>query len=44
MKLDVREVGYEDVNAVMGVFFTSYMSGNCLQKTALNMVCAAVTC
>jgi hypothetical protein len=23
LKLDVREVGYEDVNAVMGVFFTN---------------------
>ena len=30
MKLDVREVGYEDVNAVIGVFFTSYISGSCL--------------
>lgn len=29
MKLDVREVGYEDVNAVMGLYFTSRMSDNC---------------
>jgi hypothetical protein len=27
-----------------GIFFTSFMSGNCSQKTALNMVCASVTC
>ena len=35
MKLDVREVGYEYVNAVMGVFYTICMSGNCSQKTGL---------